>query len=173
MFNYNIYFYRIQENKCFFVEKVEYLTYNLVRGELMAINWFIAFIILIIVELVTVNLVTIWFAIGSVFSMIVSFYTDSLVIQLIVFIIVSLFSLLITKPLIKKLKAKEVVPTNSDRVIGHVAIVTKEISKDKYGEVKVLGNTWTASCDESIEVGKKVRIKAIDGVKLIVKLEEE
>ena len=139
----------------------------------MAINWFIAFIILIIVELVTVNLVTIWFAIGSVFSMIVSFYTDSLVIQLIVFIIVSLFSLLITKPLIKKLKAKEVVPTNSDRVIGHVAIVTKEISKDKYGEVKVLGNTWTASCDESIEVGKKVRIKAIDGVKLIVKLEEE
>lgn len=139
----------------------------------MAINWFIAFIILIIVELVTVNLVTIWFAIGSVFSMIVSFYTDSLVIQLIVFIIVSLFSLLITKPLIKKLKAKEVVPTNSDRVIGHVAIVTKEISKDKYGEVKVLGNTWTASCDESVEVGKKVRIKAIDGVKLIVKLEEE
>lgn len=139
----------------------------------MTINWFIAFAILILIELFTINLVTVWFAIGAFASLITSLYTDSIIIQLIVFLVVSVISLLITKPLMKKLKIKEIIPTNSDRVIGEIATVTKEIEKDKYGEVKVLGNIWTACCDEKVAVGVKVKVLAIDGVKLIVKVEEE
>lgn len=139
----------------------------------MAIKWFIAFIVLLVIELVTINLVSIWFAIGAIASMLTSFFTDSIVIQLIVFIIISLISLAITKPLMKKVKAKEVIPTNLDRVIGKSAIVTKKITKDKYGEVKVLGNIWTACSDATIDVSQKVKVLAIDGVKLIVKVEEE
>ena len=139
----------------------------------MTIMWFIAFIILLFIELATVNLVTIWFAIGAVAGLITTTFTDSFLIQLIVFIVVSLLALLLTKPLIKKFKGYDVVPTNSDRVIGKVGEVTKEIRTDKYGEVKVYGNIWTASSKEKIEVGEKVKVLAIDGVKLIVEKEEE
>ena len=139
----------------------------------MVIGWFIAFVILLIIELVTVNLVTIWFAIGAVAAIITTIFTDSILIQSIVFVVVSVIALLITKPLIKKFKKFEVEPTNSDRVIGKVGDVTKKIEKNKYGEVKVYGNTWTASSKDVIEVGERVRVLSIDGVKLIVEKEEK
>ena len=139
----------------------------------MVIGWFIAFVILLVIELATVNLVTIWFAIGAVAAIITTLFTDSILIQSIVFVVVSVIALLITKPLIKKFKKFEVEPTNSDRVIGKVGDVTKKIEKNKYGEVKVYGNTWTASSKDVIEVGERVKVSSIDGVKLIVEKEEK
>ena len=125
----------------------------------MAVGWFIAFIILLIIELITVGLVTIWFAIGAIAAIIATIFTDSIICQ--------------TKPFVKKFKKFDVTPTNSDRVIGKIGEVTKKITHNKYGEVSVLGSIWTATCDEELEEGDKVRILAIEGVKLIVKKEEE
>ena len=139
----------------------------------MTVFWFGTFIFLLIVEIVTVNLVTIWFALGALFAIISSMFTDSFIIQMLVFVFVSLISLIVTKPLLKKFKGFEVTPTNSDRVIGMVGEVTKKIDKNKYGQVQVFGNSWTATSDQVIEVGKKVKVLSIDGVKLIVKKEEE
>ena len=139
----------------------------------MSLIWFIAFLVLLFIEIVTINLVTIWFAIGAIASMITSFFTTSIVIQIVVFIVVSVVSLLLTKPLMKKFKKFDVQPTNSDRVIGKSGDVIKKISKNEYGEVKVFGNVWTATSEDEIEVGSKVKVIAIDGVKLIVKKEEE
>ena len=137
------------------------------------IAWFVAFLILLFIELITVNLVTIWFAIGALASLITAFITDSFVIQLIVFLVVSIIALLITKPLMKKFKAFQITPTNSDRVIGKIGDVTKKIEKNKYGEVKIFGNTWTAYSEEEINVGEKVKVLEIEGVKLIVKKEDK
>jgi membrane protein implicated in regulation of membrane protease activity len=139
----------------------------------MVIGWFIAFVILLVIELATVNLVTIWFAIGAVAAIITTVFTDSILIQSIVFVVVSVIALLITKPLIKKFKKFEVEPTNSDRVIGKVGDVVKKIEKNKYGEVKVYGNTWTASSKDVIEVGERVKVLSIDGVKLVVEKEKK
>lgn len=139
----------------------------------MVIGWFIAFVVLLVIELVTVNLVTIWFAIGAVAAIITTIFTDSILIQCIVFTVVSVISLLITKPLIKKFKKFEVEPTNSDRVIGKVGEVTQKIGRNKYGEVKVYGNTWTASSKQVINVGERVKVLSIDGVKLVVEKEKK
>lgn len=139
----------------------------------MAVFWLITFILLIIVELMSANLVTLWFALGAVVAMITTFITDNVLIQLAVFIAVSFITLFVTKPLVKKFKVNEKTPTNLDRVIGKRAEVTKNITSDEYGEVKVYGNYWTASSDKSFDVGEKVIIKDIDGVKLIVDKEEE
>ena len=84
----------------------------------MAFWWFIAFLVFLFVELITVNLVTIWFAIGAIAAAATTMLTDSVVIQAIVFVVVSVISLLITKPLVKKFKKFDFTPTNSDRVIG-------------------------------------------------------
>lgn len=137
------------------------------------IAWFVAFLILLFIEIITVNLVTIWFAVGSLAALVTAFLTDSFVIQMVVFLIVSVVALLITKPLMKKFKSFQITPTNSDRVIGKIGEVTKKIEKNKYGEVKVFGNTWTAYCKEELDVGTKVKVLEIEGVKLIVEKEED
>ena len=139
----------------------------------MSIFWFVAFVVFLVIELVTVNLVTIWFAIGAVLAMLSSLLTDSIFIQACVFLFSSVVVLLLTRPLMKKFKGFDRVPTNSDRVIGKVGEVTVKIEKNKYGEVKIFGNRWTATSNQVLEVGEHVKVKAIDGVKLIVEKEED
>ncbi|MDD6245020.1 MAG: NfeD family protein [bacterium] len=135
--------------------------------------WLIFFIILVIVELITVNLVTIWFALGALITSLVSLYTTDTVILLAFFVITSLLLLILTKPVVKKLKVKKVVATNLDQVIGKTGIVSVPIEKDKIGEVKVLGKTWSAYSDKEISKDKKVKILSISGVKLKVEEKEE
>lgn len=139
----------------------------------MAIYWFIACLFLIFVEISTINLVSIWFAIGAFFSMVLAIFIDNLLLQLLVFITVSIIALLITKPVVNRFKKNDVVPTNVDRVIGKRAEVIKKITPDEYGEVKVLGAIWTATSDTVLNVSDKVIVKKIDGVKLVVEKEEK
>lgn len=139
----------------------------------MVYGWLLAFLLFLGIELVTVNLVSIWFAIGAFVSMILAYFTNNFYIQLLVFIIVSVIALLITKPLAKKLKKTSFVPTNSDRVIGKIGEVSKKITPDNYGEVKVFGNYWTACSKKKIDVGEKVKVIDIEGVKLIVEKEDK
>lgn len=140
----------------------------------MAIYWIILFLVLLLIELATVNLVSIWFAIGAIAAFITSFFTDSALLQLLVFVVVSVVSLIIMLPVVKKFKSKEkFVPTNLDRLIGKEAEVTKEISSNHYGEVRIFDEIWTASSDCTLNVGEKVIVEKIDGVKLIVKKGEK
>ena len=99
--------------------------------------------------------------------------TENVFIQTAAFIVISVVTLILTKPLIKKFKAFDVQPTNSDRVIGKIADVTKDITPNNFGEVKIFGEYWTAISEDKIKAGTKVRVKAIEGVKLIVEKEEE
>ena len=139
----------------------------------MTSTWTIIFLILLFVELITINLVSIWFAIGALFSAIVSIFTDSVLIQFLTFLLVSIVTLIITKPVVKKINKKKFTPTNLDRVIGQQGVVTKKIAKDSYGLVKVLGSIWTATSDDFIDVGSRIIVQKIDGVKLIVKKKED
>lgn len=135
----------------------------------MSLIWIIVFIILTTIELLTINLVSIWFIIGTIASFITSLFTDNITVQIGIFIIVSFISLLCTKNIVKKIKTKKITPTNFDRIIGLIGIVTKEISNDNFGEVKVDGKYWTAIAKEEIKINSKVEILSIEGVKLSVK----
>ena len=148
----------------------------------MALFWFAFCLLLIFVEITTVNLVSIWFAIGAFFAMIMALFSDVFLLQVIIFIIISIITLLITKPLVKKSKIvidafasrkTGIEATNYDRVIGKHAEVIKKITPDDYGQVKVLGSTWTAVCDKVCDVSEKVIVKRVDGVKLVVEKEEK
>ena len=139
----------------------------------MTILWGLLFLVLIFIEFVTINLVTLWFACGALISLFVSIYVDSVIVQTLVFIIVSLLSLVLTKPIVNKLKIKKVIPTNSDRYIGQSGEVIKKITPKEKGEVKVMGTVWTAISNEALEVGEDILVEKIDGVKLIVKKEDK
>lgn len=134
----------------------------------MASIWLVIFIVLVIIELITINLVTIWFAIAAVFTLLVDIITRNTMLEIIVFIVSSFLLLLLTKPLIKKIKVKKVEATNLDMVINKIGIVTEDINQDKIGKVKVLGKRWSAYSSTEIKKDERVKILSIDGVKLKV-----
>ena len=138
----------------------------------MAFCWLTVFIVLLLLEICTVNLISIWFAIGAFVSFFVAMFTNSIIIQMVVFILVSVVTLLITKPIVKKIKSTKVT-TNLDRVIGMEGIVTEDISNLQIGEVKVDGKKWSAISKQNISKGEIVEIEKIDGVKLVVRKKKE
>ncbi len=126
---------------------------------------------MIIVEIATLGLTSIWFAGGALVSAVVSCFNDNWLIQLIVFAIVSLVLLLFTKPIAQKRLMKEPEKTNVEGLVGEKAYVTEEINNIKSkGAVKLKGLEWSARSenDEIIEADTEVVVKAISGVKLIV-----
>ncbi len=139
----------------------------------MTFVWAMLFLIFIFIEIATVNLVTIWFAFGSIISLFAALFIEEWIWQLVIFIVSSLISLIITKPIVSKLKVKNFTPMNTDRVIGKRGEVVKKITPKDKGEVKVLGSIWTAISDTTLEVGEDVVVDKIEGVKLIVSKEKK
>lgn len=128
-------------------------------------------IIMAVCEAATTQLVSLWFVIGAVCAAIATIFTSSIAIQSMVFLGVSLIALIVTRPIVKKIKSKsQKVNTNSDRLIGQIGVVIAEIKDaQSVGQVKVLGEIWTARSDMApIEKDKRVKVLAIEGVKLIV-----
>ena len=133
--------------------------------------WIAVMVNMAIFEGVTTQLVSVWFVIGALFAAIVSFLVPDFGIQFGVFVGVSLILLVVTKPLVKKAKEVKTEPTNADRNIGKIAIVTQEINNTAgTGQVKLGGNTWTARSlnDQVVPEGAKVTVREISGVKLMV-----
>ena len=135
--------------------------------------WIITIIFLIFLEALSVNLTSVWFVISGIVSLILSFFIDSFIIQFSVFVILGVILLITTKPILKKFIKVNNEKTNLDRVIGMKGVVTSKIEPLSVGEVKVDGKRWSAISDSAIEQNEIVEVLKIDGVKLIVKKEEE
>lgn len=135
--------------------------------------WLGVFVISIIVEALTAEIVSIFFAAGSVIALIISFIPGvTWWIELIVFVVISAATLLGLRPLVNKLLNKEKRLTNVDEMIGKKGVMIKGCDELNYGEIKVNGVIWTAvSEDEKIAINEKevVEIVAVKGNKLVVK----
>ena len=138
----------------------------------MMIFWIVLLVVLIIVEAVTAQLVTIWFAAGAAAALIAELCGLQQWLQWVIFIAVSAVALIATRPLVRKVTNKTVQPTNADRCIGQTAVVIEDIDNiEGKGQVHVNGITWTArSSDGSVfRKDERVTVEKIEGVKLIVK----
>lgn len=137
------------------------------------ILWIAALVVFIVIEAATAGLASIWFAIGSVAALISAIFSAPLWLQLVWFFVISIASLILTRPLVKKHFTANIVATNSDALIGKVGIVTEDIDNiENVGAVKIDGKIWTARSftGEMISTGTHVEILFIEGVKLIVKV---
>ena len=133
--------------------------------------WISVIVLMSVLEVVTAQLVSIWFVFGAVGALISTIFTDSIFVQVLIFTIVSVISLIATRPVVKKFLNFKKEDTNLGRYIGKEAVVTAQINNRLgTGQVNAFGNVWTArSVDgEVIEKGQLVIIKSIDGVKLNV-----
>jgi len=138
--------------------------------------WLIIFVIALIVEIATMGLTSIWFAGGALVAWVFAKLGFGTMLQIIVFLVVSLLLLILTRPFAVKFINAERQKTNAESLIGECAVVIEDIDTLKaQGRVEIRGMEWSAKTDEpdgKIAKGKTVVIDGIQGVKLIVRDKE-
>lgn len=138
----------------------------------MVIVWLGLMIVFGVVEAATVGLVSLWFAVGALGALIAAIFSDSILLQIGVFLVGSVATLVIVRPLARKYVNGRRVPTNADRVIGQVGVVVREIdSVTGQGQVELGGQVWSAKREGEgvIPAGTRVTVLSIEGVKVLVR----
>ena len=138
-----------------------------------AIYWLILFIVLLVIEIITLGLTTIWFAGGALTAFVLSMLEVSPAVQWAVFCAVSLILLFATRPwAVRYFNSQKKEKTNVDSLAGSLAVVTETIDNDKgTGSVSINGQIWTARSVRAGDVfqpGEKVAVERIEGVKAFV-----
>lgn len=134
--------------------------------------WLILLVILVAGEAITVGLTFIWFAVGAMGGLLTAVLGGEIWLQVVVFLLLSAVTLILVRPAAAKLLTPGISPTNADRVLSQIALVTEEINNiAETGQVKLFGQVWTARSENGdvIPVQSRVRILRIEGVKVFVK----
>lgn len=141
------------------------------------IFWLGAFGVLLLIEILTLGLTTIWFAVGALAAFLLALVQVPLMIQIVVFIVVSVVMLVFTRPIMTKYLNKKTTKTNAESLVGRKARVLIPINNLKSeGQVMVNGMEWTARSTKdgvTFQKDEMVRIAGISGVKLIVEKENK
>ena len=141
------------------------------------IIWLVILVVMVVVEMLTMGLTTIWFAGGALIGAILALFHAPVTAQIIIALVISLALMFFTRPVAMKYFNKDRVKTNVESLIGHTAVVIGEIDNIKaQGRVNVGGQEWSArSFNDSVKIGTEtvVEIIEVSGVKLIVKPVEE
>lgn len=142
------------------------------------LTWLGLFILLLVIEIITVGLTTIWFAAGALAALAANVLGADFFVQVIIFLAVSVVLLIFTRPWAEKHLNRNRVRTNYERVIGKVIRITEKVDNlNQTGKSVVDGQEWTVRSKKDsdiFEAGTLARVVAVSGVKLIVeKCEEE
>ena len=139
----------------------------------MWIIWLVLFVAMLIIEAVGPALVSIWFALGAVIALILSFIPEvAWWIEVIVFVVISIATLLALRPILKRYIKRNNYNTNIDSFTGKRGYVIEDITYLRPGAVKIGDVSWTAipvKKDEKIVENEIIEVVAVNGNKLIVK----
>ena len=143
----------------------------------MWIIWLVVFVLSLIVEGLTSELVSIFFSLGSLVALIMSFFTGiPYYIELVVFVVLSILSLLALRPVMNRVLKKEKRLTNIDEFVGKEIKLTKGYEQYGFGEASIGGIIWRVlniEEKEPINEGSIAKIVSVQGNKLIVRKKEE
>ena len=148
-----------------------------ISSDSLNLIWLILFVVLLVIELFTVGLTTIWFAIGSLAAFLADLLGAGLPLQIVIFLAVSCILLIFTRPWAARHVNRRRIRTNYESEIGKIILITEKVDNLKQtGKSTVDGQEWTVRSqnDEDIlEPGDKARVVDISGVKLIVEKYKE
>jgi len=130
--------------------------------------WLGIFVVALMVEFATADMVSVWFALAAIPSFILALLNVYIVIQVVSFAIVTILLLALTRPLAMKYFKTNEIKTNVDLYIGASGVCIQLIEIDSIGRVKVRNQDWSAISNEVIQVGENVRVLDVEGAKLIV-----
>ena len=143
----------------------------------MTVFWLIVLVVLVVIELLTMGLTTIWFAGGALVATIAALFHAPVAVQIILFLVVSGLLIFSTRPLAVKYFNKDRVRTNAESLVGRQAIVISEIDNlQGIGQVNVGGMEWSARTrvdGVKLPAGTVTTVLAINGVKLVVEERKE
>ena len=138
---------------------------------MQALFWFVLLVAFLIVEASTVTMVALWFVIGALGAMIVSFFCNWIWLQVAVFLVLSSVMLLLLRPLVRKYIRPRLIRTNVDSVIGTTCrVVTAIDNVEGTGQVKLGGIEWSARSSDGTPIEKDtlVQVDRVEGVKVFV-----
>lgn len=139
--------------------------------------WLIGLIVFLIIEIITLGLTTIWFAGGALVAFVASLLGMPVIVQIILFFVVSFVLLFFTRPLIQKHLNNSREKTNVNSMIGKEGKVIEAVDNfNGKGRIFVNGMEWSARSEQEdlmIPADSRVIIKEIQGVKAIVLPVEE
>ena len=138
-----------------------------------AIIWLVLMVVFIAMEAATVQLISTWFAVGALASMIVCLLGAEVWLQLVVFFTVSFVLLSLLFPMARKHLKPKLVATNADALVNRICVVTEDIDPVEGGRVKLGDVTWSARADAVIPAGSLVKILRIQGTKVFVEQVEK
>ena len=127
------------------------------------IIWGIIFVVMVILELCTMQLISVWFAAGSLAAFIAAALQVPPLGQAIIFTAASVLLLVATKPILKKFRVGDKIPTNLDAEIGKTAVVTEEINEAKNtGRVRIGGVNWRARTRDGAVIAVEAAVKVLE-----------
>lgn len=133
--------------------------------------WLSLTFIFAISEIFIPSLITIWFALAALLTIVIAFFFKSLNIELLFFFFMSVFFIFFTRPYAKKFLSKNKENFDSS-MAGYKVEIINLINKDtpeKIYEVKFKGSVWTALSDDSFSIGENATIIEFKGNKIIIK----
>lgn len=137
-----------------------------------SIVWLAILAVMLVLEIISLGLTTIWFGIGAIGAVVVAFMGIGIPGQILVFVVLSIISMAVFRPIAMKYLNRDKEKTNIDEVIGKTAVVTRQIDNElATGEVQLNGMSWTARSESGriIPEEERVTVVCVQGVKLIVK----
>jgi membrane protein implicated in regulation of membrane protease activity len=135
--------------------------------------WVIAACVFGVGEMLTTGFFLAPFAVGAVLAAIVDVVGAAEVASLVVFVIVSLLTLMVVRPIAKShTRVPPQIRTGTAALVGQPAIVLERIANHEgAGCVKIDGEVWTARAfdeDQVIEAGSRVEVVQIKGATALV-----
>lgn len=139
-------------------------------NEISSVVWLILMVVFIAAEAATVQLVSVWFAVGALAAMVVSLLDGALWLQILVFFAISIALLALLWPVAKKRLKPKIVATNADALVGRICTITEDIDPTEGGRVKLGDVTWSARSESGVPIsaGARARVLKIQGAKVFV-----
>lgn len=128
--------------------------------------WLIVAVIFFVVEAIVPGLVSLWFGISATITMLLSPLVKNMIYEFYIFIILSAILFIITRTFVKSWRKnrKDVL----DRIRGAIVEVKSINDKGLY-EIYLDGKNWIGKSDSPLEIGEKVQVIDIEGIKLVLK----
>ncbi len=140
-----------------------------------SIIWLIITVAMAVIEIMTMGLVTIWFAAGAAVALLLSLVGTPIWIQIAAFLVVSIAVLLLVRPIARAHFNNRLKKTNIDAIVGKTLIAKTDIDNlHGFGKVDMDGSTWLAASSMDniiIHAGEEVKVVEVRGAKLIVERE--
>lgn len=135
--------------------------------------WLIIAFVIGFVEVTTFTFVLLWIAIAAFLTAVLTVFVDNLWIQSLVFAIVSVVLLAVTRPVVRKWKQKRTYPDRLDTMIGHRGVVVTEALPGAFATVRVKGDLWSARSAHPLQEGQEILVVSASATILTVEPVEE